>query len=185
MRTENELTRKMKDEVRKSENNILKALNVLSENPLRNDPNRPSAEITSDGKNTNSVQSASHGLDLDQENIDPNESFIGAEPNLHDTLHMSELTVNFNFLQGCELETRRAVALELFTTGKQKWKERKKTSVKTYCFSVGQSAKYGKVLAGGRSICFKALLFFAELYKNGTTPWVFESVPQISKLERV
>ena len=74
----------MKDQIRKSENNILKTLNSLSENPLDDNRNGPSADITSDGKNTNSVQLASHGPDLDQENIDLNESFIGAQPNLLD-----------------------------------------------------------------------------------------------------
>ena len=75
----------MKNEIRKSENNILKTLNSLSKNPLRDDRNSPNAEITSDGEKTISVQHESHGLDLDQENIDTNESFIGAQPNLHDT----------------------------------------------------------------------------------------------------
>ena len=74
----------MNDEIRKSENIILKALNALSMNPLRDDRNSPSADITSDGENTIPVQRASHGVDLDQENIDPHESFIGAQPNLHD-----------------------------------------------------------------------------------------------------
>ena len=84
LRIENELTRKMGNHIKKSEIYILKALKALSENSLRNDHNSPSAEVTSDGENSISVQSVSHGLDSDQENIDPNESVIGAELNRHD-----------------------------------------------------------------------------------------------------
>ena len=80
-----QLTRKLTDDIRRSENNILNALNSLSENPLVDDHNGPSAELTSDGETTISVQRASHGLDSDPENIDPNEFFIGAQPNLLDT----------------------------------------------------------------------------------------------------
>ena len=45
----------MKDEIGKSENNILKALNYGSENPLSDDHNGPSAEIASEGEKTISV----------------------------------------------------------------------------------------------------------------------------------
>ena len=84
MRIENELTWKKKDEIRKSANNILKALNSLSENSLGDEYKGPSAEITSGGENTISVQPASHGLDSDQENIDPKEFFVGVQPIVHD-----------------------------------------------------------------------------------------------------
>ena len=46
LRIENELTRKMRHEIRKSENNILKALNSFPENSIRNDHNGQSTEIT-------------------------------------------------------------------------------------------------------------------------------------------
>ena len=74
----------MKNEIRKSANIILKVLNSLSENSLRDDHNSPSTETTSDVENTISVEPASHGLNSD---IDPNESFIGAQPNIHDLDH--------------------------------------------------------------------------------------------------
>ena len=74
----------MKDEIRKSENKILKFLKSLSGNQVPDDRNGGRAEITSDGENTIFVQFASHGLDLDQEDIDPREFFVGAHPNLHD-----------------------------------------------------------------------------------------------------
>ena len=74
----------MRDEIRKSENIILKALKSLSENSLRNDHNLSVAMLTSDGVKTISVQPAPHELDSDQKNVDPNESFIGAQPNLYD-----------------------------------------------------------------------------------------------------
>ena len=64
---------------------MMKALNSLSEDPLSNHSNDTSTEIRPDVENTISVQLASQGLDLDQENINPNESFFGAQPNLHDT----------------------------------------------------------------------------------------------------
>ena len=75
----------MKDEIRISENNILKGLFSLSKNSLRDDHYGPSAEIASDCEYTISVQPASDRLDSDQENINPNESFIGVQPNLYDT----------------------------------------------------------------------------------------------------
>ena len=84
LRIENDSTRKMKNEIRKSRNNILKVLDSLSENSLRKDHNGSSAQITSDGAKVILVQPASHELDSDRENIDPNESFIGAQSNLHD-----------------------------------------------------------------------------------------------------
>ena len=71
LRIENEITGKMEYDIRKEENNILKALNSLSEKSLRDDHNSLSTEITSDGENMISVQPASHGLDSDQDNIDP------------------------------------------------------------------------------------------------------------------
>ena len=74
----------MKDEIKKSENNILKALKSLLEDPLRNHSNDLSAEKTPAGENTISVQPASIGLDLDEENINPNESLIGAQPSFRD-----------------------------------------------------------------------------------------------------
>ena len=77
----------MKDEIGKSDNIILKALISLSENSLRNDHSGPSTEITPGGENTISVQPACHGLDSDQEIIDPNEYFIGAHSIFHDILH--------------------------------------------------------------------------------------------------
>ena len=63
---------------------LLKALNSLSQDPLSNHRNYPSAEITIDGANTISVQSESHGLNLDQENINPSKPFIDAQSNIHD-----------------------------------------------------------------------------------------------------
>ena len=69
---------------RNQKKNILEAFNSLSESSLRVDQNGPSAEVTSDGENTILVQPASQGLDSDQENTDLKESFIGAQPNLHD-----------------------------------------------------------------------------------------------------
>ena len=78
---------------RKSENNILKALSSLSVNSLRDDHNGPSAEITSDGENRISVQPASHGQDSEQDNIDPNESFIGAQPSVHDNKKQGEFPI--------------------------------------------------------------------------------------------
>ena len=69
----------MEDEVKQSENDILKALISLSENSLRNDHNSPSTGLMSDGENAISVQLASHGLVSDQENIDPNEAFADIE----------------------------------------------------------------------------------------------------------
>ena len=79
LRLKNELTRKMGDEIKRWENGLLKVLNYLSENSLRNDHNSPSAGMMSDGENTILVELASHGLVSDQENIDPNESFVGAQ----------------------------------------------------------------------------------------------------------
>ena len=84
MTIENALTRKKQVEIRKSEKILLKALNYLSVNPLPDDRSDLSAEVTSDGENTISIQLASQELDLDEKNIVPNESFIGAQPNLHD-----------------------------------------------------------------------------------------------------
>ena len=55
LRRKNELTRKTKDEIGKSENNILKALNSRSKNSLSDDHNGPSAEIASDGQKTIAV----------------------------------------------------------------------------------------------------------------------------------
>ena len=74
----------MKNEIRKSGHILLKALTSQSKNSLRIDHNGPVAEITSDGAKTILVEHASQGLHSDRENIDPNESFIGAQPNLHD-----------------------------------------------------------------------------------------------------
>ena len=84
LRIEDVLSRKMRYEFRKLENSILKALNSLSENSLRDDCNSPSSEITSDCENTISVQPASHGQDLYQEKFVSIESFIGAPPNFSD-----------------------------------------------------------------------------------------------------
>ena len=81
---ETDVTRKMKDGIKKLENIVLKALNSLSKDPLRNHSNDLSAEITPDGENTILVQPTSHGLGLVQENSNPNEFFVGAQPNLHD-----------------------------------------------------------------------------------------------------
>ena len=58
----------------------------LSQDQLRNHSNNSCAEIAPDGENTTVVQPAFHGLVLDQKNIDPKESFIGAQKNLHDIL---------------------------------------------------------------------------------------------------
>ena len=85
-RIENELTRKMRDEIKKSENHIRKALNSLSENSLNDGYTSPSAETAPCGKNAISVQRASHELDSDQETIDPNESFVGAQTQSHDKM---------------------------------------------------------------------------------------------------
>ena len=63
----------------------MKALNSLSENLLNDGYSNPSAETAPCGKNTISVQPASHGLDSDQEIIDPIESFVGAQSHPHDT----------------------------------------------------------------------------------------------------
>ena len=43
LRIENEITQKLKDEIKKSENNILRTLNSLSENSLRDYQNGSSA----------------------------------------------------------------------------------------------------------------------------------------------
>ena len=75
---ENELTRKMRDEIKKSEKIMLKALKSLSDNALRNDHNSPIADITSDGEKTISVQRACRRLDSEEENKDANESFFAA-----------------------------------------------------------------------------------------------------------
>ena len=71
LRIENEITGKMEYEIRKAENNILKALSSLSQKSLSDDHSSSSTEITSDGENMILVQPASHGLDSDQDNIDP------------------------------------------------------------------------------------------------------------------
>ena len=85
----------MKDEIRNSENNILKPLISLSKNSLRDDHNGPSAEIASGCEYTILAQPASHRLDSDQENINPNESFIGVQPNHYDTTQpMSTILVD-------------------------------------------------------------------------------------------
>ena len=40
--------------------------------------------MTSDGKNLIPVQPVSHGLDSNDENFDPNETFRGTQSNLYD-----------------------------------------------------------------------------------------------------
>ena len=84
LRKEIEITWKLKDEIKKSKNNILKKLTYPLENSLRDDHNVLSAEITSDGENTIWVQPAFHGLHSDRENIDPKECFIGVKPSVHE-----------------------------------------------------------------------------------------------------
>ena len=67
---ENKLTRKMKDENKKLENNILKTWNFRSENSLNHGYTGPCVEAALDGGDVVLVQSTSRGLDSDQENID-------------------------------------------------------------------------------------------------------------------
>ena len=67
---------------------FLKALNSLLENSIRRDHNSPSTGIVSDGEKLISVQPAFHGLTSDQENIDLNGSFGGAQTHPNDSMHL-------------------------------------------------------------------------------------------------
>ena len=63
--------------IKKSESTILKFLSSLSENSLSSNNAYPNADVASDSENIIVVQSTSHGLDSDQENVDPDGSFDG------------------------------------------------------------------------------------------------------------
>ena len=91
---ENELTKKMKDEIKKTENSVLRALGSPSENSLRDDHNSPIAEMKSDGENVNLVQTMSRGPESVQKKFGPNETFIGAQPHPDDSLRLSSIFNN-------------------------------------------------------------------------------------------
>ena len=79
MRIGKQSIREKRDEIKKSENIRLKALKFFPESSVRDEHNSPGAEITSAGEDMILVQPASHGLDLEQENIGLFELLVGAQ----------------------------------------------------------------------------------------------------------
>ena len=81
---ENKIARKVKDEIRRTENTFLKALGFLRENPLLGEITSMDAEVTPGEESANMGQFGYHGLESDQENLDPGDSYASVQPDVHD-----------------------------------------------------------------------------------------------------
>ena len=81
---ENIIARKVEDEIRSSENTILKALGYLSENSLHGDVASMSAETVLGEEDAKPDQSGFHGLESQHENIAPETTFTDAHFEAHD-----------------------------------------------------------------------------------------------------
>ena len=81
---ENKIAKKGEDEIRRTENTILKALTSLLEKSLCGNITSLGVKLTAEEGNTGLVQSKSRVPELDQENFDPENSYTVVQPNLYD-----------------------------------------------------------------------------------------------------
>ena len=78
------IARKVEDEIRRTENTILRALSSLSKNSLNGDVNSMSLGTTLRGEESGQDCFESYGLDSDQENVIPESVFADYRTEVRD-----------------------------------------------------------------------------------------------------
>ena len=88
LRLPNKFSRRMRDEIKKSENTFLKTLSCPSANSINNNKLHPYTDTASDTDNLILVQSLSHRPDSDPEKIDPDVMFNLIHRNPYDKIYI-------------------------------------------------------------------------------------------------